>query len=180
MKKTYLNKLTSEELKTLFKNNEHLQELANELYRNDVMFWIGEKLEVFKAALSDWKIGFDCYNYIKISDASLFIQCYKDCINIYSSDNQTIAAVNEANEYILNNYEDDEFDEKIEEFAHKLEKRLIAYFNNCLIDNDDADELIGYLVNSELLDNYYIWIGEESEINNNTYVIYEKIIKAYR
>ena len=34
MKKTHLNELTSEDLKALFRKNEHLQELANELYQD--------------------------------------------------------------------------------------------------------------------------------------------------
>ena len=173
MKKTYLNELTSEDLKALFKNNEHLQELANELYQDSVMFWIGEELETFKAALIDWEIGFDCrYNYIVVKDHSLFIESYKEYIEFYSSDDQTIAAVNEANEYRLNNYQDDDYNEKIEEFAHKLEKRLIAYFKRCLIDCDDEDVLIEYLDNSSIPEDFYI-------LNDDLSVIYEDITNSY-
>ncbi len=173
MKKTYLNELTSEDLKKLFRRNEHLQELADELYQDNVMFWIGEELETFKAALIDWDIGFDCrYNYIVVKDHSLFIESYKEYIEFYSSDDQTIAAVNEANEYRLKNYQDDDYDQKVEEFAHKLEKRLIAYFNNCLVDSNDEDELIEYLDNSDILDNFYI-------VDDDLSVIYEDITNSY-
>ena len=173
MKKKYLNELTREELTKLFRKNEHLQELANQLHRDSIMFWIGEEIEVFSAALSDWQLGFDCYNYIRIKDPSLFIQCYKDYIDVYSSDDQTIELVNEANEYLANNYEADDYDEKIEESANELKNRLIAYFNSCLVDSDDEDELNEYLDNSGILENYYI-------MDDNSSIIYKETINSYR
>lgn len=173
MEKTYLDKLTSEELKALFRKNEHLQELANELHRDNVMYWIGEELETFKDALSDWEIGFNCYNYIKIKNSALFIECYQIYIAVYSSDDKTIELVNEANDYLIKNYQDDEIDEKIEEFANELKDNLMTYFDNCLTDCDDEDELIEYLENSDILENHYI-------INDDLTVIYKETINSYR
>lgn len=165
--------MTSKDLKALFRKNNHLQELANELHQNNVMFWISEELGMFKDALSDWEIGFNCYSYIKIKDSSLFIECFKEYIKVYSSDNQTIELVNEANEYLLNNYEDDDYDEKIEDLSNKLKNRLIAYFDDCITYDNDEDDFIEYLNNSGILENYYI-------VNDDLDAIYEEIIKRYK
>ncbi|MDY0141645.1 MAG: hypothetical protein RBR97_07120 [Bacteroidales bacterium] len=173
MKKTYLNDLTSEELKKLFTKNEHLQELANQLHQDNVMFWIGEEIGMFLSAMSDWTIGFDCYNYIKVKDDFLFIEQYKKYIEVYSSDDKTIELVNKANEYLANNYKDDDYDEKIEEFAEKLKNDLIAYFNNCISYSNDEDELIEYLENSNILENYYI-------MDDDLSIVYEEITKTYK
>lgn len=173
MRKIYLNELTSEELKTLFRKNEHLQELANELHRDNVMFWIDEELGMFTAALSDWQLGFDCYSYIRVKDSALFIQCFKEYNASYSNDDQTIALVDEAVEYLASNYEADDYDEKIEEFANKLKRVLVDYFNNCITYSSDEDELIEYLDNGDLLENYYLMADDSS-------VIYEEIIKRYK
>lgn len=173
MEKKYLDKLTSEELKTLFRRNEYLQEVANELHRMNIMFWVDEEIGVFREAMSDWEIGFDCYNYIKVKDPSLFIESYKKYIDIYSSDDKTIELVNEANEYLKNNYEDVDYEEKVEQFANKLKNILIVYFNSCLVDCNDEDDLIEYLDNNDELKNYYI-------LDDKLYIVYEEIIKSYR
>lgn len=73
-----ISELSREELQQVYDNNSKLQYEVFDRYQDDQMFWISEMLEYLKPALSDWSIGFNQHNYIKVKDFERLLSGIED------------------------------------------------------------------------------------------------------
>jgi hypothetical protein len=81
MTKLFVENMSKEQLKEVFEAN---QELQNKVYEDMVdseLHWVGEQLDYINSYLSDWSIGPNNRNYLKVSDSDGFINGLIDMDN---------------------------------------------------------------------------------------------------
>ncbi len=158
-----VNNFTPDKFQKLLNNNNGFYMKVLNAYEESVLYWVEEELAFFKISLSNWSIGFNQYNFLKIKDDRKFIY---DCEKF-----KKWFGMSEENEKIINDFiewlENDE-NETMEKYegilnqkAEILKSIMLNYFNDvttikdeylvshcdCMNDNQEFDDM--YIKNDD-------------------------------
>ena len=176
--------LSIDELKKVLDVNQKLQNEVYEDYQESEMYYITEILDNFKDSLSDWSIGFNNSNYIKVKDDILFLESIKDVQADYCfladadyNDKEIDDLIEKINKF---NYEDmseeeaDELENFIGSKINKYKSLIINTFNQ--FTDTDAEDVLSYFIEFYSDER----LSEDCYIDDN-FILYENIsyIKSY-
>lgn len=155
--KKFIEEMNKEELTQVFNANEKLQEQVREDMTESEMYWIGDRLNYVREYLSDWSVGPDQRNYIKVNP---------NCINEFlhgltNMDNEVPAFSDKKAAEVIgnlqaaydlyyytdcNDHEHEELEEKAERAAQEAANELAKQFERDLDGVYDSENQLSYFL----------------------------------
>jgi hypothetical protein len=187
--KKYIEKLTKEELKLVFKANNQLQNDVYEDMIDSELHWVGEQLDYIRASLSDWSIGAYNRNYLKVKDNSGFIDGLIEMdkgIPLFSDkEAKQIYEVQELRDrfYEMPSDEDgyeeleEEYEAAVQELAEAVTDKFGQRLDDCSNSEYQLDYFIEFYADARLEEDLF-YIDDEDD----SYVLFQDIayIKSYK
>jgi hypothetical protein len=187
--KKYIEELTKEELKLVFKANYKLQTEVYEDMVDSELYWVGDQLDYIRGSLRDWSIGANNYNYIKVKDNSGFIDGLIEMdkgIPLFSDkEAKQIYEVQELRDrfYEMPSDEDgyEELEEEYEAAVQELAEAVTRQFGRRLDDCSNSEYQLDYFIEfyaESRLEKDLFYIDDEDD----SYELFEDVayIKSYK
>jgi hypothetical protein len=187
--KKYIEELTKEELKLVFKANYKLQTEVYEDMVDSELHWVGEQLDYIRASLLDWSIGANNYNYIKVKDNSGFIdgliEMDKGIPLFNDTDAKQIYEVEKLRYELFNkDCEDEDYDDVEEQYeaqVKELAEAVTRQFGRRLDDCSNSEYQLDYFIEfyaDARLEKDLFYVDDEDD----SYELFEDVayIKSYK
>ena len=189
MSKLYIKDIAdSEMLKQIFRHNEKLQQVINNIAYDNEMDYCQEIISCFDRKSIDYCLGYDRGCYVFCVDSLGFIDGLEIAQSKYAilpyAKNKDIEEVREwlslAEALEYNGFDASEVEKAIEEACEDLANALHEEFTNCFRATFDENSTINLWLDYKFMDYFdcYIII-DETDTPKTDYILYEDIIKSY-